>query len=180
MTEDHWLRMRDTGYLDEEGFLTLTGRSCDLVKLVDDDQVNVTPMEQRVRLELACVAQCVIVPNTVRDKLGVILTLDTIADTNNSLCLSQSAVNWFKNARFDMKTVSDVVSNMESGIKHVIQVSSRKYFCLVKYFPSLKLFLCLLVVLFNSRLCWTRSRELSLSPVSARTTHLKHNLSGGD
>ena len=122
MTEDHWLRMRDTGYLDEEGFLSLTGRSCDLVKLVDDDQVNVTPMEQRVRLELACVAQCVIVPNTVRDKLGLILTLDTIADTNNTLCLSQSAVNWFKNARFEVKTVSDVVTNMESGIKHVIQV----------------------------------------------------------
>ena len=120
MTEDHWLRMRDTGYLDEEGFLTLTGRSCDLVKLVDDDQLNVTPMEQRVRLELACVAQCVIVPNTIRDILGLILILDTIADTNNTFCLSQSAVNWF--ARFDVKTVSDVVTNMESDIKHVIQV----------------------------------------------------------
>ena len=128
MTEDHWLRMRDTGHLDEEGFLSLTGRSCDLVKLVDDDQVNVTPMEQRVRLELACVAQCVIVPNTARDKLGLILTLDTIADTNNTLCLSQSAVNWFKNARFDVKTVSDVVTNMESGIKHVIQVRGEYYY----------------------------------------------------
>ena len=123
MTEDHWLKTRDSAHMDEEGFLTLSGRSSDLIKLVDDDQVNVTPMEQRVRLELACVAQCVIVPSTARDKLGVILTLDTIADSNNSLCLSQSAVNWFKNSRFDVKTVSDVVTNMESGIKHVIQVS---------------------------------------------------------
>ena len=122
MTEDHWLKTRDSAHMDEEGFLTLSGRSSDLIKLVDDDQVNVTPMEQRVRLELACVAQCVIVPSTARDKLGVILTLDTIADSNNSLCLSQSAVNWFKNSRFDVKTVSDVVTNMESGIKHVIQV----------------------------------------------------------
>ena len=138
MTEDHWLKMRDTAHMDEEGFLTLTGRASDLIKLVDDDQVNVTPMEQRVRLELACVAQCVIVPSTGRDKLGVILTLDTIADTNNTLCLSQSAVNWFKHSRFDVKTVSDVVTNMESGIKHVIQVAklSHKYVIKVAKFSK--------------------------------------------
>ena len=139
MTEDHWLKMRDTAHMDEEGFLTLTGRASDLIKLVDDDQVNVTPMEQRVRLELACVAQCVIVPSTGRDKLGVILTLDTIADTNNTLCLSQSAVNWFKHSRFDVKTVSDVVTNMESGIKHVIQVAKllHKYVIKVAKFSKL-------------------------------------------
>ena len=42
-----------------------------------------------------------IVASPARDSLGLILTLDTIADTNNSLNLSQSAVNWFKHARFD-------------------------------------------------------------------------------
>ena len=122
MTEDYWLRMRDSGHLDEEGFLTVTGRGSDHIKLDTDEVVHVTPMEQRVRLELACVSQCVIVPSPTRDSLGLIITLDTIADTNNTLNLSQSAVTWFKHARFDVKTVTDVVSNMENGIKHVIQV----------------------------------------------------------
>ena len=122
MTEDHWLRMRDTGSLDEEGFLTVLGRCSDTVKLDNEETVLVTPIEQRVRLELACVAQCVIVASPAKDSLGLIITLDTIADTNNTLNLSQSAVNWFKHARFDVKTVTDVVSNMENGIKHVIQV----------------------------------------------------------
>ena len=39
------------------------------------------------RLELPCVADCVLVPGP--GTLGAILTLDTIADTDNSLCLSQ-------------------------------------------------------------------------------------------
>ena len=127
MTEEHWLRMRDTGFMDEEGFLTVTGRCSDFVKLDTEEQVVVTPMEQRARLELACVSQCVIVPSPARDSLGLIITLDTIADSNNTLNLSQSAVNWFKHARFDVKTVTDVVSNMETGIKHVIQVSTRDH-----------------------------------------------------
>ena len=36
ITEDHWLRMRDTGSLDEEGFLALSGRCADAVKLQDE------------------------------------------------------------------------------------------------------------------------------------------------
>ena len=36
ITEDHWLRMRDTGSLDEEGFLALAGRCADAVKLQDE------------------------------------------------------------------------------------------------------------------------------------------------
>lgn len=126
MTEDHWLRMRDTGFVDEEGFLNLTGRCSDMVTMGDtgsEENIFVTPLEQRVRLELACVSQVCIVASPARNSLGIILTLDTIADTNNSLNLSQSAVNWFKHARFDVKTVTDVVSNMENGIKHVIQVT---------------------------------------------------------
>lgn len=127
MTEDNWLRMRDTGSLDEEGFLTVLGRCSDTVKLDTEEMVLVTPIEQRVRLELACVAQCVIVTSPARDSLGLIITLDTIADTNNTLNLSQSAVNWFKHARFDVKTVTDVVSNMENGLKHVIQAGIDRY-----------------------------------------------------
>ena len=122
LTEDHWLKTRDGGHMDEDGFLILTGRCSDIIKLDTEESLYVTPMEQRVRLELACVSQCVMIPSPARDSLGLIITLDTIADTNNTLNLSQSAVNWFKHARFDVKTVTDVVSNMENGIKHVIQV----------------------------------------------------------
>ena len=57
MTEDHWLRMRDTGFVDEEGFLNLTGRCSDLVSLGDsgsEESVCVTPLEQR--LDKTCAA----------------------------------------------------------------------------------------------------------------------------
>ena len=79
----HHIPPRLIGHLDEEGFLTVTGRSSDLIKLDTDEVVHVTPMEQRVRLELACVSQCVIVPSPARDSLGLIITLDTIADDSD-------------------------------------------------------------------------------------------------
>ena len=73
MTEDHWLRMRDTGFVDEEGFLNLTGRCSDMVSLGDtgsEENIFVTPLEQRVRLELACVAQVCVVTSPARTSLG--------------------------------------------------------------------------------------------------------------
>merc|ERR1712106_655858 len=56
--------------------------------------------------------------------LGVLLTLDTVMDTEQGLPTHQLTLatqKWFKAARFDVKTVTDVIKNMETGIKHVIQ-----------------------------------------------------------
>merc|ERR1712106_1251304 len=56
--------------------------------------------------------------------LGLLLTLDTVVDTEQGLPTHQltlSAQKWFKAARFDVKTVTDVIKNMETVIKHVIQ-----------------------------------------------------------
>jgi len=123
MTEDQWLKMGDTAVVDEEGFLVLTGYPEDLITLTTGDRVNPTHIEDRVRMELPCVSHCLLVGEE-QPSLGLLLTLDTVMDTDQGLPTHQltlAAQKWFKAARFDVKTVTDVIKNMETGIKHVIQ-----------------------------------------------------------
>ena len=127
MTEDYWLKMGDTAIMDEEGFLILTGYPQDFITLTTGDTVNPVPIEDRVRMELPCVSHCLVVGDD-QPNLGLLLTLDTIIDTEQGIPthqLSIAAQKWFKAARFEVKTVSDVLKNVDAGIKHVIQVGQR-------------------------------------------------------
>merc|ERR1712013_273835 len=127
MTEDHWLKMGDTAIWDEEGFLVLTGNPRDFITLSTGDLVNPTIIEDRVRMELPCVSNCLVVGDD-QPYLGLLITLDTIMDTEQGLPTHQLTLatqKWFKTARFDVKTVSDVIKNKEAGIKHVIQVGQK-------------------------------------------------------
>ena len=42
----------------------------------------------------------------------------------------QAAATWFRAARWEVSTVSDVIAKLESGLKHVIQVCSLLHFAL--------------------------------------------------
>ena len=75
-------------------------------------------------MELPCVSHCLLVGDG-QTNLGLLMTLDTIMDTEQGLPtiqLTLAAQKWFKAARFDVKTVTDVIKNIEAGVKHVIQV----------------------------------------------------------
>ena len=126
VTSDNWLRLGDTGLIDEDGFLVITGYSPDLIILASGEKINPTFVEDRVRMELPCVSHCLLVGQG-REKLGLLLTLDTVVDSETDLPtsqLSKSCKRWFKSARFTVKTVEDVIQGIEgTGIKHVIQVN---------------------------------------------------------
>ena len=126
MTDDNYLRMGDTGVIDDEGFLSLTGYPQDLITLHSGDKVNPVKIEDTVKMELPCISHCLLVGEG-QTNLGLLITLDTIVDTEQGLPTQQltlTAQKWFKAARFDVKTVTDVIKNVESGIKHVIQVTN--------------------------------------------------------
>ena len=91
--------------------------------------MNPTPIEDTVRMELPCVSHCLLVGED-QANLGLLMTLDTIVDTDQGLPTQQltlAAQKWFKAARFDVKTVSDVMKSLETGLKHVIQVGERSF-----------------------------------------------------
>ncbi|WP_415852626.1 AMP-dependent synthetase/ligase, partial [Streptomyces albus] len=71
---DGWLATGDLGALDEEGYLTITGRKKEILVTSGGKSVSPGPLEDRVR-EHPLVGQCLVVGND-RPYVAALLTLD--------------------------------------------------------------------------------------------------------
>merc|ERR1712226_395623 len=118
-----WLKLGDIGFIDEDGFLVVLGKSEDFITLNTNELISPTKIEQLVRLELPCVKQAIVIGES-QGYLAVLLTLHTNLDEKTKQpgrVLSDDAQRWFKNTRFKMETVDDVLDGLESGVQHAFQ-----------------------------------------------------------
>ncbi|SDJ52693.1 AMP-dependent synthetase/ligase [Streptomyces indicus] len=74
---DGWLATGDIGALDEDGFLTITGRKKEILVTSGGKSVSPTQLEERVR-DHPLVAQCIVVGND-RPYIAALVTLDSDA-----------------------------------------------------------------------------------------------------
>ena len=113
-----WLQLSSqTASVDEEGFLRIFS---------DAEAELLSRVESRVRLELECLSQCLLVP-LEEERTGLVLSLDCQYDDDGAPTdlLSPDCQHWFAKAGWDsVRTVGDVMTNMreEQGIRHCIQV----------------------------------------------------------
>merc|ERR1719415_501628 len=123
MTEDNWLKLGDLGYTDDDGFVSVLGKDCNFITLKTGEVISPFRIEQRVRLELSCVAHAMVV-GTNEDYLAVLLTLQTKRDENTGKMsneMTEDAKRWFRFARYEVNTVNDVLAHLDDGLQHVIQ-----------------------------------------------------------
>ena len=123
MTEDmEWLKTGDRAMTDDKGFLVLTCYPADLITLFSGEEVEPSRLEDRVRRELGCVAHCLVV-GQARENLAVLLSLDTEVEPGGlpTSRLTPQCQQWFRAARFEVKTIAEVLDAVDLGIKHVIQ-----------------------------------------------------------
>merc|ERR1719222_240482 len=123
MTEDsEWLKTGDRAMTDDKGFLVLTCYPADLLTLFSAEEVEPSRLEDRVRRELGCVAHCLVV-GQARENLAVLLSLDTEVEPGGvpTSRLTPQCQQWFRAARFEVKTIAEVLDAVDLGIKHVIQ-----------------------------------------------------------
>ena len=123
MTDDmEWLKTGDRAMTDEKGFLVLTCYPADLITLFSGEEVEPSRLEDRVRRELGCVAHCLVV-GQARENLAVLLSLDTEVESGGlpTSRLTPQCQQWFRAARFEVKTIAEVLDAVDLGIKHVIQ-----------------------------------------------------------
>jgi long-chain acyl-CoA synthetase len=71
---DGWLATGDLGSLDEDGYLTITGRRKEILVTSGGKTVSPVPLEERVRAH-PLVAQCIVVGND-RPYISALVTLD--------------------------------------------------------------------------------------------------------
>ncbi|GAA3026183.1 AMP-dependent synthetase/ligase [Streptomyces glomeratus] len=74
---DGWLATGDLGSLDEDGYLTITGRKKEILVTSGGKSVSPGPLEERVR-DHPLVAQCIVVGND-RPYVAALITLDAEA-----------------------------------------------------------------------------------------------------
>jgi long-chain acyl-CoA synthetase len=72
--DDGWLASGDLGFLDEDGYLTITGRKKEILVTSGGKTVSPVPLEERVRAH-PLVAQCIVVGND-RPYISALVTLD--------------------------------------------------------------------------------------------------------
>lgn len=122
LCEDGWLRCGDRGTLDTEAFLEVTSCPGEMIHLASGDEVEPRRLEGRVRQQLGCLANCLVVGED-RESLGLLLSLDTELDPGHlaSSRLTTAAKQWFQAARFEVATVEEVLEAEDRGIRHVIQ-----------------------------------------------------------
>lgn len=108
-----FFRSGDLGSLDEDGFLTITGRKKELIVTAGGKNVHPTPLEEAVRAD-AMVAQVVVVGDG-RPFVGALVTLDP------------EAVNrWAEHAGHGELSISEaladveVAAQLEQKVQHVV------------------------------------------------------------
>ncbi len=74
---DGWLRTGDIGSIDDEGFLTVTGRKKELIVTAGGKNVAPAVLEDRLRAH-PLISQCIVVGDN-RPFIGCLITLDTEA-----------------------------------------------------------------------------------------------------
>lgn len=123
-----WLRTGDTGRLDAEGFLYVTGRIKELIITAGGENVPPVPLEEAVKRELPIISNAMLLGDQ-RKFLAMLLTLkctvdpDTSDPTDN---LTERAVEFCQSVGSTATTVSEVVGKdvavyraIEEGIQRV-------------------------------------------------------------
>ncbi len=125
-TEDGWFRSGDVGELDEEGFLTITGRKKEMIVTAGGKNVAPAVLEDRLRSH-ALISQCMVVGDG-RPFVGVLITLD--ADTLGPWKQQHSkpADATIAQLRDDPDLIADVQSAVDDANKAVSRAESIRKF----------------------------------------------------
>lgn len=117
-----WFRTGDLGFIDDNGYLFITGCSKDIITMKDGTEVLVVPIEIKIRSKIPLVDQVIVIGNN-RKYLSILLTLKCIPNLKNpkELLLSKDIKYILKKMRSKSKTAEDALK--DSKINRYLEIN---------------------------------------------------------
>jgi long-chain acyl-CoA synthetase len=124
--EDHWFRTGDLGQIDDEGFLSITGRKKELIVTAGGKNVAPAVLEDRLRSH-ALISQCMVVGDG-KPYVAVLITLDEEALGPWKEKYGKPADATIASLRDDPQLIADVQAAVDDANKAVSRAESIRKF----------------------------------------------------
>jgi long-chain acyl-CoA synthetase len=125
-TDDGWYRTGDLGELDDEGFLTITGRKKEIIVTAGGKNVAPAVLEDRLRGH-ALISQCMAVGDG-RPYIGVLVTIDPDAIGPWKERHGKPADATIADLRFDPDLLAEIQAAVDDANKAVSRAESIRRF----------------------------------------------------